>query len=97
MIEEVIFSDKIGQGLILRDGDKPDWKNTTLIVGCCTLVSGEKTTMEGFFRKPITFEGVRGKDELVFHIGKTEDIFGETNYYETIHRISDIRLFKMYT
>lgn len=58
---------------------------------------GSKTTLNGFFCRPIEYLGIEDNGYVIFYIGSQHDLFAQANYYEPVLVVSDTRLFKMHS
>lgn len=96
-IETVIFSNNMGEGLILKPGENIEFRKETPLVAGEYLIPGTFTSMSGYFRHSLEFCGVINKNGLVFHIGDDTNLFDTKKYYQVVHLISETRVFSMFT
>lgn len=92
-----MYSNNGGEGLILTGNQRPDIRKESITVAGTTLVPGETSDLAGYFSCPLLFCGIMNKNSLVFLIGFESDLFTDTFYYQVINRISETRLFSMFT
>lgn len=88
------------QGLYYKSAERL-WEGKLLrksiAVAGQAVVPGNKTTLNGFFCRPIEYLGVEENGYAIFYIGSQNDLFAQANYYEPVLVVSDTRLFKMYS
>lgn len=96
-METILYSDNMGEGLILNNDVEPPVKSESPIVGDEILIPGTFTSLSGYFAHSLKFCGVMDKNKLVFYIGESNDLFNKVKYYQVLHLISQIRLFSMFT
>jgi hypothetical protein len=97
---KVMFGGGVGEGYITTSPITDLNKKPVSLAGE-TLIAGQKTTLQGFFARPIEYVGcikIKNKMiELVFHFGFENTLFETKYYYESLHKVSAIRVFKMYS
>lgn len=95
---KVMFGSGIGEGYITTSPIIDLNKKPVSLAGE-TLIAGEKTTLQGFYARPIEYVGcIRVKNkmvELVFHFGTKNTLFQTEYYYESVQKVSETRIFKM--
>lgn len=96
-VQTILYSDKMGEGLILNENDPKPFRRESTTVAGHTLVPGEASDLAGYFTMPLIFCGIINKSSLVFLLGFESDLFGTKHYYQVIHKISETRLFSMFT
>lgn len=99
-----IFSDNQGAGYIHED---PNEINTELVTESVSIngkkiVPGDYTTLNGHFSRPVIYigyllDGLQSSVEMIFKIGTGNNLFATKHYYQSIYRISDTRIFEMYS
>lgn len=99
-MEQVIYSDKGGLGMILNH----DEKESDFIIDHPVMINGKElqpgsfTELFGMFLKPVRYVGL-AKDELnkmIFHLGNEEDLFNTQKYYSCFYRIAENRIANQY-
>lgn len=97
MIEQVFFSNKVGQGIMTTDDEKEETfvNKTSIFLNGESIEPGSLTTLQNFFKKPIQYVGIyKGtRNLMVFYLG-TEGLF---KYYDCYYKIADKVIFKKYT
>ncbi|MFC4262447.1 hypothetical protein ACFOWM_06145 [Ferruginibacter yonginensis] len=101
-MEKVIYSSNMGLGIICEDDEPLPVNNTPINVAGEVLNVGTKTTMSGYFKKPLEYCGLLAGEELetnvmVFHIGDVQNLFKKLRYYQCIYWVEQNRLFEKYT
>lgn len=96
-INEVIFSGNMGQGIILKNNERLEFEAITVKVAGQLVVPNEKTTLSGYFTKPLMYCGLLKDNMLVFYLGEEVSLFETVRYYQTIHLIAETRLFSMFS
>jgi hypothetical protein len=95
-MEQVFYSNNIGQGIICYNGEQIDLDAIPVNVADEILIPDTYTSMNGYFKKSLKFKGIYQNNKLVFEIGTDEDIFESKTYYQIINRISQYVLFEKY-
>jgi hypothetical protein len=57
---------------------------------------GDKTNLSGHFALQMEYCGLLGENEMIFFIGTMNDLFETKYYYQSVHLISDTRIFEMF-
>ncbi|WP_437918555.1 hypothetical protein [Sphingobacterium sp. LRF_L2] len=90
-INNVIFSAQQGEGFIAGPNDVIKFEAETIFVGEKKIETGEKTSLLGFFSRPLKYMGVvEGK--YVFYMGDHDGM----HYYQTLSIISPTRIYLNY-
>lgn len=88
------------QGLYYKSAER-SWEgkllNKAIAVAGEIVSPGNKTTLNGFFCRPIEYLGLEESGYAIFYIGSKQDLFAQENYYEPVLVVSHTRLFKMYS
>lgn len=95
--KRILYSNHGGEGFILKEGEPKPWRKQKSSVLGIELVPGVHSDLAGYFNRPLEYCGIYDDNGLVFFIGSVNDLFGSTYYYQVIHRISETRLFSMFT
>lgn len=101
-MEEVIFGNSQGEGLILEHGktlaDFFEIDKSDIALGDTVLKFDEETTLSGWFDSPVKYCGKVKENTLIFLLGSAGgDLFEEAKtYYETMLWVSPTRFFRMY-
>jgi hypothetical protein len=97
---KVMFGGGVGEGYITTSPITDLNKKPVSLAGE-TLIAGQKTTLQGFFARPIEYVGyIKMKNkmvELVFHFGVENTLFETKYYYESLHKVTETRTFKMFS
>jgi hypothetical protein len=93
----IIYSNKMGEGIILEDYTPLIIDPKNVPVASTILIANTYSSMCGYFKHDLLFCGVINKKTLVFFIG--EEINGSTKkrFYQIIHLITETRLFSMFS
>lgn len=96
-MEYTIFSKNQGGGYISKD-EIIDYRFKKIVVSFefGTIQPLIETNLGGFFCRKLTYLGCDNK-ELLFHIGTEKNLFETTVYYQSVYKISDTRIFLMYS
>ena len=92
-MEEVIYSNNMGEGLILNIGEPLFVKKESVGVAGEILQPETLTTLQGYFKTPLKFCGTLYENKLLFFIGQQDNKL----YYQIIHLIAENRLFSMFS
>lgn len=95
----VIYNDKLGMGYILPDTVDINCfiEQKPVEIGDQTIQPNSETTLLGYFDiKPAKYIGMLG-NEMIFHLGGTEDLFENKQYYLSLIKVTDIRIFSMFS
>lgn len=101
-MEEVIFNNKGGMGLILNGNHNIDdfvYKKPIKIID--TIIQPEQfTTLFGIFDSPVRYVGCQKDKEskiMVFHTGDDSSLFETSKYYYCFGWLNQFRIFNCYT
>lgn len=101
MIESVIFSRSCGQGYVADCATDyltlPDFRAVPVRVAGRIISPGEETNLMGHFSCQFIYLGLVKKQEMLFWFGSEADLFVERHFYRSVHLITEIRIFSMYT
>jgi hypothetical protein len=97
-----IFNDKQGSGYIFTSKAAMEHHLGAADVTICgkIIAPGDKTDLSGFLGRELIYLGIKpGRDmnEMIFYIGEEKTLFDAQYYYQSIFRISDKRLFEMFS
>lgn len=94
-MDKVFFSDNQGMGII-NDSKELNLPEKQFQIGNEVIHKGCKTTLFGYFDKPVEYVGVLDKKFMVFHLGGDENLFGCTHYFKAIMYLSEKRIFVLF-
>lgn len=105
MIKEVLFGDHEGAGYRSENFDEVDCLTvkTPVIIGGQTITPNTLTDLVGFFKRKIKYVGLmigsnEAAPEMIFYMGTGKaDLFGQNHYFQSIFKISETRIFQMFT
>lgn len=96
-METVIFSNRQGSGYTCANDQEiySVAQKLPIQVNGQTYNPGDKTTLNGFFCRPLEYIG-SVDSEAIFCMGNTEDLFNQVWFYQSVYIISDARIFLIY-
>lgn len=94
----VVYSDNQGSGYIVTDMSKLDEiRREEVSINRVIIKPGEHTSIHGYFSRPLEYIGRIGENEMIFLIVEKSDLFGKKIYLQSVFRISESRLFEMFS
>ena len=97
---EVIYNGKLGMGYILpEDVMIENFINPipVSIGGSEIIQPSTETSLLGYFNiAPALYIGMIG-NEMIFYLGNQTDLFGEKKFYLSLVKLSETRIFSMFT
>jgi hypothetical protein len=103
-MKEVLFSSNGGLGIILQNENEADFiEPKEISLAGCRLIPDQLTDLNGMFLRPIRYAGVQknpkpeGSVVMCFHTGDHRNLFGTESYYYCFYKISEDKIFTMYS
>jgi hypothetical protein len=95
---EIVVNINTQQGEYIASKTKLEFRKDDLVLDSGVIKVGEKTTLHGWFTKPIEFLGFHGENGAVFYLGEDSgDLFsGDTYFYDVTYIIASNRIGKSY-
>ena len=94
----VVYSDNQGSGYIVTEKKALDEiRREGVTINGSKIKPGQHTSIQGYFSRPLEYLGLIGENEMLFRIGEQSDLFGTKIYLQSVFRISESRLFEMFS
>lgn len=92
MPEPCYFSHSEGSGYMEASKDSVPCHAQPITIGGEVIEPGQSTELQGFFRRPLEYLGLKDENEMIFYIGEDQGI----HYFKSIFWISETRFFIAY-
>lgn len=95
-LELVFFSDAQGSGYITEKKCDVETRAESVKLGCQIIEPGAFTDLNGFWRRPMEYLGMRDRKEMVFYIGSDSDIMSTKHYFQSVLWVSQTRFWEAF-
>jgi len=95
-LERVYFSDAQGSGYITASKSDVDTRPESVELGGNRIQPGQITDLNGFWRRPLEYLGLRDSAEMIFYLGEDSDLMGPRHYFQSVLWVSPTRFFEAF-